>query len=84
MSNHRKTFWVSWRYPINGLEKTAHKIADMYQVDGHIDTDVIKTGWFSKKYEYNIVYSGEKEQVEKAYNEIYKCAKNFQARLNAL
>lgn len=84
MSNYRKTFWVSWRYPINGLERTAHEIADKFQVDCRIDCDTIKTGWFSKKYEYNIVYSGEKEQVEKAYNEIYKCAKNFRARLNSL
>lgn len=84
MSNYRKTFWVAWCYPINKLERTAHEIADMYQVDCHIDTDVIKTGWFSKKYEYNIVYSGEKEQVEKAYDKIYECAEYFQARLNSL
>lgn len=84
MSNYRKTFWVAWCYPINGLERTAHEIADKYQVDCRIDTDVIKTGWFSKKYEYNIVYSGEKENVEKAYDAIYECAKDFQARLNSL
>ena len=84
MSNYRKTFWVAWCYPINGLERTAHEIADKYQVDCCIDTDVVKTGWFSKKYEYNIVYSGEKENVEKAYDAIYESAVYFRARLNSI
>ena len=79
MSNYRKTFWVAWSYPINGLERTAHEIADC-----RIDCNSIKTGWFSKKYEYNIVYSGEKENVEKAYDAIYECAEDFRARLNSL
>ena len=66
------------------MERTAHQIADKYQVDCRIDCDVIKTGWFSKKYEYNIVYSGEKENVEKAYDAIYEDAEDFQAKLNSL
>lgn len=84
MSNYRKTFWIAWSYPINKLERTAHEIADKYQVDCRIDCDVVKTGWFSKRYEYNIIYSGEKEQVEKAYDTIYESAEYFKARLNSL
>lgn len=45
MSNYRKTFWIAWSYPIKGLERTAHEIADKYQVDCRIDCDTIKTGW---------------------------------------
>lgn len=81
MSDYRKTYWCSWTHPINGIERTAHEIADKYQVDCRIDTDVRKTGWFSKEYEYNVIYSGEKESVEKAYAAIHKCGEDFRTRL---
>lgn len=80
MENYRKTYWCSWSHPINGIERTAHKIADDCQVDCKIEKEVKKTGLFSKEYEYFVIFTGEKESAEKAYN--YMCEAGNRFRLN--
>ena len=54
---------------INGLSRTAYEVADKYQIDCKIDREVIKTGWFSKRYEYHITYSGDNDKVMKAIDD---------------
>lgn len=81
MENYRKTYWCSWSNPINGIERTVHKIADDCQVDCKIEKEVKKTGLFSKEYEYFVIFTGEKESVEKAYSHMCECGDRFRINL---
>ena len=66
MSEFRRTFSITSDHEVNGLSRTAYAVADRLQIDCKIDREVIKTGWFSKRYEYHITYSGDKDNVTKA------------------
>ena len=70
MGNYRETFTIARGNEINGLSRTAYEVADKYQIDCKIDREVIKTGWFSKRYEYHITYSGDNDKVMKAIDDM--------------
>lgn len=84
MSNYRQTFSITCGHEINGLSRTAYEVADKYQIDCKIDREVIKTGWFSKQYEYHVTYSGDKDKVTKAIDVMRESAEEYNARLDAL
>lgn len=65
MSEFRRTFSITSDHEVNGLSRTAYSVADKFQIDCKIDREVIKTGWFSKEYEYDIDFTGDKEMVDK-------------------
>lgn len=84
MSNYRETFTIASGNEINGLSRTAYKVADKYQIDCKIDRVVIKTGWLSKRYEYHITYTGDKDKVSKAIDDVRESGEEYNARINAL
>ena len=84
MSNYRETFTIASGNEINGLSRTAYEVADKYQIDCKIDREVIKTGWFSKRYEYHITYSGDKDKVTKAIDDMRESGEEYNARIHAL
>ena len=59
-------------------------VADKYQIDCKIDREVIKTGWFSKRYEYHITYSGDNDKVMKAIDDMREKCEENNDRINAL
>lgn len=83
MSDFRHTCTIKCGHEVNGLSETAYKIADEYQIDCKIDREVIKTGWFSKRYEYHITYSGDKDKVTKAIDDMRDCAEKYNKRIHA-
>ena len=84
MSDYRETFTVASGHEINGLSRTAYEVADNYQIDCKIDREVIKTGWFSKRYEYHITYFGDKDKVAKAIDDMRESGEEYNARINSL
>lgn len=84
MGNYRETFTIARGNEINGLSRTAYKVADKYQIDCKIDREVIKTGLFSKRYEYHITYTGDKDKVSKAIDDMRESGEKYNARINAL
>lgn len=84
MSNYRQTFSITCGHEINGLSRTAYEVADKYQIDCKIDREVIKTGWFSKRYEYHITYCGDKDKVTKAIDDMRERGEEYNAKINAL
>ena len=84
MSDYRETCTISSGSEVNGLSRVAYEVADKYQIDCKIDREVIKTGWFSKRYEYHITYVGDKDKVTKAIDDMRESAEDYNARLNAL
>lgn len=84
MGNYRETFTIARGNEINGLSRTAYEVADKYQIDCKIDREVIKTGWFSKRYEYHITYSGDNDKVMKAIDDMREKCEEYNNRINAL
>ena len=84
MGNYRETFTIARGNEINGLSRTAYEVADKYQIDCKIDREVIKTGWFSKRYEYHITYSGDNDKVMKAIDDMREKCEENNDRINAL
>lgn len=84
MGNYRETFTIARCNEINGLSRTAYEVADKYQIDCKIDREVIKTGWFSKRYEYHITYSGDNDKVMKAIDDMREKCEENNDRINAL
>ena len=84
MSDFRRTFSITSDHEVNGLSRTAYAVADKCQIDCKIDREVIKTGWFSKRYEYHITYSGEKDKVAKAIRAMRDSADAYNNRIYAL
>ena len=82
MSDYRETFTITSGHEINGLSRVAYEVADKYQIDCKIDREVIKTGWFSKRHEYHITYSGDK--VTKAVDDMRESAEDYNDRIDAL
>ena len=83
MSDLRRTFSITCGHEINGLSRTAYEVADKFQIDCKIDREVIKTGWFSKRYEYHITYSGEENKVIKAIRAMRNSAESYNKRIHA-
>ena len=84
MSNYRETFSIASGHEINGLSRTAYEVADKYQIDCKIDREVIKTGWFSKRYEYHITYIGDEDKVTKAIDDMRESGEEYNAKIDAL
>lgn len=84
MNNYRSTFTIKWSYPINGLSEAAYKVADSCQVNCNIDRETIKTGWFSRRYEYHIRFFGEKGDVYRAIREMRNKADRFVSTLTGI
>lgn len=84
MSNYRQTFSINSNYEVNGLSRTAYTIADRFQTECKIDREVIKTGWFSKRYEYHITYSGDKVNVLKAVHSMNESVEAYNKRIQAI
>lgn len=84
MSDYRETFTITSGHEINGLSRVAYEVADKYQIDCKIDREVIKTGWFSKRHEYHITYSGDKDKVTKAVDDMRESAEDYNDRIDAL
>ena len=84
MSDFRRTFSITSDYEVNGLSRTAYQFADRFQIDCKIDREVIQTGWFSKRYEYHITYSGDKDKVTKAILVMRDSTEAYNAKINAL
>ena len=82
MSDFRHTCTIKCGHEVNGLSQTAYEIADEYQIDCKIDREVIKTGWFSKRYEYHITFSGDKEKVTKAIDDMSDRAEKYNKRIH--
>jgi hypothetical protein len=83
MSDFRRTFSITSDHEVNGLSRTAYAVADRLQIDCKIDREVIKTGWFSKRYEYHITYSGDKDKVSKAILTMRDNTEAYNARIHA-
>jgi hypothetical protein len=83
MSDFRRTFSITSDHEVNGLTRTAYAVADRLQIDCRIDREVIKTGWFSKRYEYHITYSGDKDKVSKAILTMRDSTEAYNARIHA-
>lgn len=83
-NNYRQSFTITSGHEINGLSRTAYEVADKYQIDCRIDREVIKTGWFSKQYEYHITYIGDEDKVTNAIRVMQNSAEEYNVRLNAL
>lgn len=83
-NNYRQSFTITSGHEINGLSRTAYEVADKYQIDCKIDREVIKTGWFSKQYEYYITYSGDKDKVTKAIDDMRESAEDYNNKIDAL
>ena len=81
MSDYRNTFTVRSGHEVNGLSRTAYKVADEFQVNCTIDRETFKTGWFSKRYEYYITYSGDKDKVSKAILAMRDSAEAYNRKL---
>ena len=84
MSDYRETFFIITSHEVNGLSRTAYQVADKFQIDCKIDREVIQTGWFSKRYEYQITYSGDKDKVTKAILVMRDSTEAYNAKINAL
>lgn len=84
MSNFRNTFTIASDHEINGLSRTAYNVADKYQINCNIDREVIKTGWFSKRYEYHVTYSGDEDKVTQAINVMRDSAEEYNIRIHSL
>lgn len=56
----------------------------MFQIDCSIDREVIKTGWFSKQYEYHITYSGDEDKVTKAIDVMRESTEEYNDKIDAL
>ena len=84
MSDYRETFTITSSHEVNSLSRAAYEVADEYQIDCKIDREIIKTGWFSKRYEYHITYSGDKDKVTKAIDVMRESAEDYNARIDAL
>lgn len=84
MSDYRETFTARCGHEINGLSRTAYRVADHYQIDCKIDREVIKTGWFSKRYEYYITFSGDEDKVTAAIRCMRECGEDYNKKMQAL
>jgi len=84
MSDYRETFTIASGHEINGLSRAAYEVADKYQIDCKIDREVITLGWFSKRHEYHITYSGDKDKVTKAIDDMRESTEDYNNRINAL
>ena len=65
MNQYKQSLQFTTGYNLKGLDAVAKEIADIYQVDFNFDKTTKKTGWFSKEYEYDINFTGDKEMVDK-------------------
>lgn len=81
MSDYRNTFTVRSDHEVNGLSRTAYEVADKFQVNCSIDRETFKTGWFSKRYEYYITFSGDKAKVSKAILAMRNSAEAYNRKL---
>jgi len=84
MSDYRETFSIITGHEVNGLSRAAYEVAGEYQIDCKIDREVIKTGWFSKRYEYHITYSGDKDKVIKAIDVMRESGEEYNAKIDSL
>lgn len=84
MSDYRHTFTIKSDHEVNGLSHTAYEVADKYQIDCKIDREVIKTGWFSKRHEYHITYTGDEDKVTKAIQDMHENAEEYNNKIHAL
>lgn len=83
-NNYRQSFTITSGHEINGLSRTAYEVADKYQIDCKIDREVIKTGWFSKQYEYHITYIGDEDKVTNAIRDMQDSAEEYNDKIDAL
>jgi hypothetical protein len=83
MAEIKRTFNIWGPYPINGLSRAAYQVADDFGLDCQIDREVVKTGWFSKRYEYHIRFSGEAVAVKNALDSMVIKTKAYADRVNA-
>ena len=70
---------------VHGVKRAVYEIADDFGVNVSIDTDTYcDGGWIFKTYttEYNIRFSGEKEKVEKAIEQLKDECEDFNAQIH--
>lgn len=65
MNQYKQSLQFTTGYNLKCIDVVAKKIADIYQVYCSFDRTTKKTGWFSKEYEYDIDFTGDKEMVDK-------------------
>lgn len=81
MEKYRHTTTMSSGHEINGLSKVAYELGNEYQLEVQINKDVTKTGWFSKKYTYNVTFIGESQKVRTAVSELENSIESYNRRL---